>query len=48
MQLQPGLSEDDRLSDDLLKAAVDMSSVGTKYTKDDVRFPNTSRAQVCW
>ena len=45
---QPGLTEDDKLSDELLADAVDMGSVGTKFTKDDVRFPNTSRAQVCW
>ncbi len=45
---QPKLTEEDALDDDLLAAAADMATKGTKYTKDDVRFPNTSRAQTCW
>ena len=43
-----GLDEDDKLDDKLLSAASNMGTVGTKYTKDDVRFPNTSMGASCW
>jgi hypothetical protein len=43
-----GLEADDKLDDSHFAAAIEMSKVGTKYTKDDVRFPNTSMGQSCW
>lgn len=42
------MDEEDALDDSLLEAASKMSTDGTKYTKPDVRFPNTNMSQNCW